>query len=167
MISGRVTTLTPSKQLDLAAWAALKAFVVEYALGDVIVATAEERRVLMDWKRPPNAVPIRVGAVERSGIPNSVTRILYNVGGQGRMEGFATCVTFALGCAVLQASYGLGITVDWTKVSEPRLDHAPINPPCARDIQWPPSLPLSAASLRDWERPIPAADPAAIALTGD
>lgn len=32
MIAGHTTTLTPAAQMDLAAWVAMKAFVVEYAL---------------------------------------------------------------------------------------------------------------------------------------
>ncbi len=162
MIRGEKTTLSPSTQLDLAAWAALKAYVVEYALGDLVVATQEERRALMDNRHPSGAVPVRIGAVQRHGIPNSVTRLVYNVGADGTLRGHAACTTFALGCAVVQVCHGLGITIDWTRSSVPRMDHLPLNPPCPRGAEWPPAAVLDSASLAAWERPIQASDPADI-----
>jgi hypothetical protein len=167
MVSGERTTLSPAAQLDLAAWTAMKGYIVEYALGDVIVATPEERHALMDAKHPQGAVPVRIGAVERTGIPSSVTRIVYNVRRDGSQQGLAACTTFALGCAVLQVRHGVGITIDWTKMSEPWTDHLPVNPPCPREIQWPPAGVLTSSSLVDWERPIPASDPAGITATSD
>jgi hypothetical protein len=157
MIVGRPTKLSPAMQLDLAAWTAMKCYVVEYALGDVIVATQQERYALMEAKRPQGAVPVRVGAVERIGIPNSVTRIVYNVRQEGTQQGFAACTTFVLGCIALQVCHGLGITIDWTTTSEPRPDHLPVNPPCPQEIEWPPSVALDNSSLTAWERPISAA----------
>jgi hypothetical protein len=163
MVAGERTILSPAAQMDVAAWTALKGYIVEWALGDVIVASPAVRRALMDAKHPPGPVPVRLGAVERSGIPSSVTRIVYNVGRAGRQEGLAVCTTFALGCAVLQVCHGRGITIDWTAVSEPHTDHVPVNPPCPRDIQWPPAVVLDSTSLGAWERPIPASDPGGIA----
>jgi hypothetical protein len=166
MIEGKTTQLSPEAQLDLAAWTAMKAYVVEYALGDVVVATQEERRGLMETGRPQGAVPVRLGAVERDGIPNSVTRIVYEVGTKGTQQGFATCTTFGLGCAVLQVCHGLGITINWSAVSRPGADHVPVNPPCPTQVDWPPAVLLTEASLREWERPIPAADPKGISQSG-
>lgn len=162
MVAGEQTILSPVAQLDLAAWTALKGYIVEYALGDVIVATPDEHHALLARKHPQGAVPVRIGAVERSGIPNSVTRIVYNVGREGTQSGFAACTTFALGCAVLQVCHGLGITVDWTKTSEPRADHVQVNPPCPREIRWPPAVALDSSTLPAWERPFSASDPAGI-----
>ena len=169
MIAGHPTTLAPAAQLDLAAWTAMKAFVVEFALaiGGDIVATAADRRGLMDARHPLGAVPVRLGAVERDGIPNSVRRIVYNVGSDGSQHGLAACTTFTLGCAVLQVSYGLGILINWLQTSEPRPDYLPMNPPCPRDIVWPPTTVLDAQSLGKWENPIPATDPASIMASND
>jgi hypothetical protein len=160
MVAGEATTLSQAAQLDLATWTAMKGYVVEYALGDVIVATQQQRRSLMESKFPQGAVPVRIGAVERSGVPNSVTRIVYNVGREGSEQGFAACTTFGLGCAVLQVRHGLGITMDWTATSVPGTDQLPVNPPCPGDIHWPPTVTLNASSLMEWERPIPVSDPA-------
>jgi hypothetical protein len=163
MITGNTTTLTPAAQMDLAAWVAMKAFVVEYALNaeNEIVATPHDRRGLMDTGHPLGSVQVRVGAVERDGIPNSVRRIVYNVGSEGP-HGLAACTTFALGCAVLQVCYGLGITIDWRKTSRPGSDYVPLNPPCPGNVPWPPPVVLNASSLADWESPIDASDPALI-----
>ena len=151
MIAGHTTTLTPAAQMDLAAWVAMKAFVVEYALSaeNEIVATPHDRRGLMDTGHPLGAVQVRVGAVERDGIPNSVRRIVYNVDSKGGPHGLAACTTFALGCAVLQVCYGLGITIDWRKTSRPGVDYVPLNPPCPGYVSWPPPVVLNASSLAD------------------
>jgi hypothetical protein len=164
MIAGHTTTLTPAAQMDLAAWVTMKAFVVEYALnaGNEIVATPDDRRGLMDTGHPLGAVQVRAGAVERDGIPNSVRRIVYNVGSEGGPRGLAACTTFALGCAVLQVCYGLGITIDWRKTSRPGADYVPLNPPCPGNVSWPPPVVLNASPLADWESPIDASNPAAI-----
>ncbi len=167
MVAGERTSLSPAAQMDVAAWTALKGYIVEYALGGAIVATPEERRALMEARHPVGAVAVRVGAVERSGIPNSVTRIVYTVGRAGTREGMAVCTTFALGCALLQVCYGLGITIDWTRVSEPHSDHVPVNPPCPGEVQWPPAVVLDSGSLGAWERPIRASDPGGIAGAGN
>lgn len=163
MVRGEKTTLMPVNQLDLAAWTTLKSYIVEYALGDEIVAADVDRRSLMSAGHPSAGVPVRIGAIQRSGIPNSITRCVYNVGREGRREGLAACTTFALGCVVLQACHGLGVTIDWTTTgSRPRGDHLPVNPPCPGDVQWPPTTVLDASSLHKWERPIPATDPGGI-----
>lgn len=168
MIAGQPARLAPAVQLDLAAWTAMKAFVVEFGLGavDEVVASADDRRGLMDAGHPPGAVPVRLGAVERAGVPNSVRRIVYNVGREGTDRGLAACTTFTLGCAVLQVCYGLGITIDWTQSSRPGPDHLPLNPPCLEPVSWPPSVVLNASLLAEWESPIEAADPASIMTRG-
>ena len=100
-------------------------------------------------------------------MPNSVKRIVYNVGREGSQKGLAACTTFALGCAVLQVSYGLGIVIDWRQTSGPRPDHLPMNPPCPEDVSWPPAVVLDARSLAEWESPIPATDPGLIIALND
>jgi hypothetical protein len=119
----------------------------------------------MDVTCVEGAVPVRLGAVQRDGVPNSITRITYTVGTPGGPQGTATCTTLTLGCAVLQARYGLGIRADWTRLSEPGEDYIPLNPPCPRDVQWPPHVVLEATSLARWERPIHATDPHGIQLS--
>lgn len=158
MILGNPTTLDPAEQIALAGWTAMKAYVLEYAMGDVIVATPDERRALMDHGYPRGAAPVRLGAVERDGLPNSVRRVVYNVGSNGLQQGLAVCTTFTLGCAVLQVCHGLGIAIDWTTASRPNPDHLPLYPPCA-SAAWPPAQVLTAATLLDWERPLPAPAP--------
>ena len=167
MVLGQSTTLAPRAQLELAAWTAMKAFVVEFALTTEqdIVATPSDRRGLMEALHPLGAVPVRLGAVERDGVPSSVRRLVYNVGTAGTQRGRAACVTFGLGCALLQVSYGLGINIDWRRASSPRPDHLPLNPPCASNVSWPPATVLNAETLPGWEYPIPAADPASIMRT--
>jgi hypothetical protein len=159
MIVGEPIVLPVEAQLTLATWTSLKSFVAEFAIGTEVVATAEQRENLMKVTCVDGAVPVRIGAVERDGIPNSITRITYTVGAPGSSQGTAACTTLTLGCAVLQVRYGLGIRTDWTRLSEPGEDHIPLNPPCPRHVQWPPHVVLDTTSLARWERPIPATDP--------
>jgi hypothetical protein len=167
MVRGDRALLSASDQLALAAWATMKAYIAEYALGEVVVATKADRRGLMSTQCPPGAVAVRIGAVERVGIADSVTRLVYSASSEGTTSGLASCTTFTLGCVVLQVCHGLGISIDWTTPSELRADYVPIYPPCPGEVHWPPAVVLTSSSLAVWERPIPASDPGGIAAASD
>lgn len=88
MVAGHSMTLPPTAQLDVALWTAMKAFVVKFALNaeGEIVASADDRRALMDAQHPRGAVPARIAAVERDGTPNSVRRVVYTVRSEGAAQ---------------------------------------------------------------------------------
>ena len=158
MILGHPTRLSVASQLELATWTVMKAFVVEFTFGEVVVATQANREALKNNGHPHELAQVRLGAVEQIGIPNSIRRLVYNVGREGTHQGFATCTTFTLGCALLQACYGLGVATNWTRRVAPHDDHIPINPPC-EDTQWPPRRSMTAETLGAWENPMPTAPP--------
>lgn len=153
MVLGKPTLLPVSSQLELATWTVMKSFVVEFAFAEQVVGAQADREALRVNGHPHGMAQVRLGSVERDGIPSSVRRIVYNVGREGTRLGFANCVTFALGCALLQALYGLGVVTDWATVVRPHEDHLPINPPCG-DTNWPPPRSMTATTLGDWENPI-------------
>lgn len=159
MMLGEPRAITPTEQLTIAVWAAMKAMVLEYVWGSdqPVVSPQVDRTFLFEQKQPPRNMQIRIAAVESQGRPTLATRRVYkrdSIPGISSGEpDFAFCVTFVLGCFVVQIFGGPGAPASSRRPPD-RPDFYAIYPERDDNIAWPPPQPLDDAALDKFAHPL-------------
>jgi hypothetical protein len=161
MILGESRVLSPQEQLTIATWAAMKTMVLEYVWGadQPVVSPQEDRSFMFKEQRPPDSMQIRIAAVESNGQPALATRRVYltrvQPGVRSEPPKFAFCVTFVLGCFVVQ-TFGEPVAIPGSsqRIAKALTNFIPIYPATGDSISWPPPEVLDDASLQKFAHPL-------------
>jgi hypothetical protein len=136
--------------------------VFEYTWGEQqpVVSAQQDRDHVFHERRPPESMQIRIAAVESHGRPALATRRVYRLDPRfGPSAGeplFAFCVTFVLGCFVVQTFGGPGL-IPGVAPRGPVPDNADfvrICPSDARNVSWPPPQVLDDEALDRFTHPL-------------
>jgi hypothetical protein len=160
MILGFNQTLTIDQQLTIATWATMKAMVLEFGWGrgKPTIFTQEDRDILMTQRRPPASVQVRVAALESQGVPVRVFHRVYVRGNpvpQPKPDALSLCVTFVIGCFVVQV-FGGPAAGDGGLRREPvaASTYLQLYPPAHGTLQWPPAKPLDDSQIEAFGNPL-------------
>ncbi len=152
MMLGHTTTLSPGDQRIIAAWAAMKSMILEYAWGQgqVIVLPQAARTFVFREQRAPREMHVRIAAVESNGRPMLFPRRVYQLQPElaraGALPQFISCSTLVLGCFVVQ-TLGSSAVGSAAPARPPGRDYLAINPPSGTDLTWPPAEVFDDAGL--------------------
>jgi hypothetical protein len=144
MLEGEAVSLTPAQQLDVATWAAKTFMVLEFHGVGSVVATADERALLMSRTRPPANVAIRIA--RRGWVSEDDVRVQFRnlLASDDRDEDAAPnlfSTTLVLGELIVQGWGGAAHPPHkMTEMGSVSVEAIVLWPPVPSTVRWPPAV---------------------------